>query len=93
MRSGVTGSVVDVNHKDPFKGGYEIYHPMVAAKPRDLIAQPSFFAATKRAVPSGANVLAVKPVRMGRGASRARRFDQKKIGEVLTWQIMQISGS
>jgi hypothetical protein len=70
-RSGVIGSVVDVNHKDPFKGGYEIYHPMVVAKPRDLIAQPSFFAATKRAVPSGANVLAVKPVRMGR-VHRAR---------------------
>ena len=71
MRSGVIGSVVDVNHKDPFNGGYEIYHPMVVAKPRDLIAQPSFFAATKRAVPSGANVLAVKPVRMGR-VHRAR---------------------
>ena len=71
MRSGVIGSVVDVNHKDPFNGGYEIYHPTVVAKPRDLIAQPSSFAATKRAVPSGANVLAVKPVRMGR-VHRAR---------------------
>ena len=71
IRSGVVGSLVDVNHNDPFNGGYEIYHPMVAAKPKHFIAQPSSFAATKRATPSGANVLAIKPVRMGR-VHRAR---------------------
>jgi len=71
MRSGVTGLVVDVNHNDPFNGGYEIYHPMVAAKPRHFIAQPSSLSATKKAIPSGTNVMAVKPVRMGR-VHRAR---------------------
>ena len=62
IRSGVRGSVVDVNHKDPFNGGYESYHPMVS--PRAPIARPATFAGTKIAIPSGTTALVVKPLRM-----------------------------
>jgi hypothetical protein len=40
-----------VNHKDPFNGGYEIYHPLVS--PKAPIARPAAFAGTKIAIPSG----------------------------------------
>jgi hypothetical protein len=62
IRSGVRGSVVDVNHKDPFNGGYESYHPMVS--PRAPIARPAAFAGTKIAIPSGTTALVVKPLRV-----------------------------
>jgi hypothetical protein len=63
MRSGVTGSVVDVNHKDPFNGGYEIYYPLVS--PRAPIVRPAAFAGTKIAIPSGTTELVVAPERKG----------------------------
>jgi hypothetical protein len=63
MRSGVTGSVVDVNHKDPFNDGHEIYHPLVS--PKAPIARPAAFAGTKIAIPSGTTVLVVTPARKG----------------------------
>ena len=63
IRSGVTGSVVDVNHKDPFNGGYEIYHPLVS--PRAPIVRPAAFAGTKIAIPSGTTKLVVAPERKG----------------------------
>ena len=62
IRSGVRGSVVDVNHKDPFNGGYESYHPMVS--PRAPIARPAAFVGTKIAIPSGTTALVVKPLRV-----------------------------
>ena len=62
IRNGVTGSVVDVNHKDPFNGGYEIYHPLVS--PKAPIKRPAAFAGTKIAIPSGTTALVVKPLRM-----------------------------
>jgi hypothetical protein len=63
MCSGVIGSVVDVNHKDPFNGGYEIYHPMLS--PNAPIVRPAAFASMKIAIPSGTTAPVVKPVRMG----------------------------
>lgn len=63
IRSGVTGSVVDVNHKDPFNGGYEIYYPLVS--PRAPIVRPAAFAGTKIAIPSGTTELVVAPERKG----------------------------
>ena len=63
IRSGVTGSVVDVNHKDPFNGGYEIYYPLVS--PRAPIVRPAAFAGTKIAIPSGTTKLVVAPERKG----------------------------
>ena len=63
IRNGVTGSVVDVNHKDPFNGGYEIYYPLVS--PRAPIVRPAAFAGTKIAIPSGTTKLVVAPERKG----------------------------